>query len=387
MPVAGVVSEYNPFHRGHAYQLSEVRRALGPDCAVVCAMSGHWVQRGECALTDKWTRAGLALRGGADLVLEIPTLWAAASAETFARGGVGVLAATGVVDTLSFGSEGADPAALRAAADCLEGAAYRAALRRGLDRGLPFASARQEAVRSLLGPGADCLERPNDNLAVEYLRACPKDWSVLPVRRVGADHDGRPEGDHAPASALRQWLRSGQEERAAAYLTRPWEGEPASMAYLERTMLARLRGMDGAALERVPDSGEGLAHRILAAAAQAKGLEELYDGAKTKRYAHARIRRVCLWALLGLEAADRPEEVPYLRVLGFTPRGRTLLRRMKETARLPVITKPAHARTLPGPARRVFELEARCTDLYQLCFSTPGHSGMEWTRDPVVVRE
>ena len=150
-------------------------------------------------------------------------------------------------------------------------------------------------------------------------------------------------------------------------------------------MLARLRGMDGAALERVPDSGEGLAHRILAAAAQAKGLEELYDGAKTKRYAHARIRRVCLWALLGLEAADRPEEVPYLRVLGFTPRGRTLLRRMKETARLPVITKPAHARTLPGPARRVCELEARCTDLYGLCRRTVPPCGLEWIASPVIL--
>ena len=104
MRAVGIVAEYNPFHTGHAWHIAETRR-LGGEAAVVCAMSGHWVQRGECALTGKWRRAELALRGGADLVLELPTLWACASAETFARGAVEVLAGTGVVDTLSFGSE------------------------------------------------------------------------------------------------------------------------------------------------------------------------------------------------------------------------------------------------------------------------------------------
>ena len=116
MNVAGIIAEYNPFHRGHAWQIDETRRRLGEDTAVVCAMSGHWVQRGECAVTDKWTRAAMALRGGADLILELPTPWACASAETFARGGVGVLAATGVVDALSFGSESGDLDGLRRAA-------------------------------------------------------------------------------------------------------------------------------------------------------------------------------------------------------------------------------------------------------------------------------
>ena len=85
MNVAGIIAEYNPFHRGHAWQIDETRRVLGADTAVVCAMSGHWVQRGECAVTDKWTRAAMALRGGADLILELPTPWACASAETIAR--------------------------------------------------------------------------------------------------------------------------------------------------------------------------------------------------------------------------------------------------------------------------------------------------------------
>ena len=120
MSTAGVVAEYNPFHRGHAWHLERTRAALGPEGAVVCVMSGHWTQGGRCALADKWTRAALALEGGADLVLELPVAWATASAERFARGAVELLAATGVVDTLSFGSEAGDLAPLSRAAACLD---------------------------------------------------------------------------------------------------------------------------------------------------------------------------------------------------------------------------------------------------------------------------
>lgn len=383
MRVAGIVAEYNPFHRGHAYQIAQVRRALGADCALVCAMSGHWVQRGECALTDKWTRTAMALRGGADLVLELPTPWCAASAEAFARGGVGVLAATGVVDTLAFGSESGALDDLRAVADCLDSAEYRAGLGRFLDEGMPFAAARQAVVRGILGGRADRLSGANDNLGVEYLRAMPPRMEALAVRRVGVDHDGGAGEGYASASQLRDWLRQGKISRAEPYLTEPWQGEIASMEWVERAVLARLRRMTAAELERLPDSGEGLANRILAAAGAAGTLEELYGGTKTKRYAHARIRRLCLWAFLGLETADRPAQVPYLRVLGFTPRGREVLQRMKDTAVLPVVTKPAHAHRLDETGRRLFELEARCTDLYGLCFDRVKPSGREWTTDPV----
>jgi len=151
MATAGIVAEYNPFHRGHAWHIARTRRTLGADTAVICVMSGHWVQRGECALTDKWSRAALALSGGADLVLELPTPWAISSAERFARGAVEVLSAAGVVSHLSFGSESGSLEELRAAAVCLDSQAYPSALRRALDQGLPFPAARQEAVRALIG--------------------------------------------------------------------------------------------------------------------------------------------------------------------------------------------------------------------------------------------
>lgn len=168
MPTIGIIAEYNPFHSGHRHHIQTVRRTFGADSAIVCAMSGNWVQRGQPALADKWTRAALALAQGVDLVLELPTLWAAASAEPFARGGVGLLAATGVVDILSFGSEAGDLAPLQQVAHCLHSPAWKTELRRALDKGLSFPAARQTAATALLGSAADCLGQPN-NLSLIHI--------------------------------------------------------------------------------------------------------------------------------------------------------------------------------------------------------------------------
>ena len=383
MQTAGIVAEYNPFHRGHAWHIAETRRRLGGDAPVVCVMSGHWVQRGECALTDKWRRAALALSGGADLVVELPTPWAMASAESFARGAVSLLAATGVVDVLSFGSETGELAPLEAAAAVLDAPEYPERLCAALGRGLSFPAARQEAA------GAACLSAPNNNLGVEYLRSLRALGSTirpLTVPRQGAGHDGPAAGGFASASELRRLLRAGRGEEAAPYLTAPWSGELADMQHIERAVLSRLRTMGEGDWAALPDGGgaEGLPSRLAKAAREAVSLEDFYTRAKTRRYPHARLRRLALAAFLGLTAAERPAAPPYVRVLGLGGRGRALLRRMKEACPLPVVVKPAQARALDGPARALFEAEARCTDLYGLCFPTPRPCGGEWTHSPVV---
>lgn len=373
MVAAGIVAEYNPFHGGHAHHIAQTRRLLG-ECAVVCVMSGHFVQRGECAVLDKWSRARAALEGGADLVLELPTVWAAASAESFARGAIGLLDAAGVVTHLSFGSECGDVDALQQVAVCLDSEVYRAGLRRFLDEGMPFAACRQAAVSGLLRPGlAELLAQPNNNLGIEYIRALNAAKSAIrpiTVPRIGAGHDGGAHPDYPSASFVRGEMLAG---RLPA-------DNPASLKYGERWVLARLRAMDEEDFAALPDCGEGLSHRLYRAARQGRTLEEVYELAKTKRYAHARIRRAVLWAALGLKAGDRPDGPPYLRVLGANGRGRELLREMKGAAALPVITKPAHGRGIP-----LLELEGRCTDLYQLCRETPGPCGLEWTTNPVML--
>ena len=166
MNIAGITAEYNPFHTGHAYQISALKAQLGPDTSVVAVMSGSWVQQGRPAVTDKWTRARMALNGGADLILELPTVWAAASAESFARGAVELLCRCGVIDTLCFGSETVELAPLLAAAECLDSPDYPEQLRKALEGGASFAAARQAAVEALIGPAGAALASPNNNLGV-----------------------------------------------------------------------------------------------------------------------------------------------------------------------------------------------------------------------------
>ena len=400
MHVIGVIAEYNPFHTGHAYQISESRRVLGEDCAVAAVMSGNWVQSGRPAALDKWTRARLALLGGADLVLELPTVWALSSAETFARGAVGLLAAAQVVDTLSFGSECGDMGQLSRIACYLNTPEYEERVRHYALQKLPFAAARQRAARDLLGSGAAALlSSPNNNLGVEYLRNLEREgWAMgaVTVRRVGALHDSIQEGAEYPlflsATQLRALLERGDWDALTPWLPRGgsellrenWNGFP-SLDRAERAVLARLRTMTAADWTLLPDSGvgEGLPPRLERAGRTCRSLAEFFALAKPKHWTNARLRRLVLWAYLGLTQADRPGTPPYLRVLGFNARGREVLRHIKKRAPHSILTKPAHVKTMDQAARQLFELEARCTDLYDLCLETIPSPGREWTTNPV----
>ena len=396
MNIAGITAEYNPFHTGHAYQISALKAQLGPDTSVVAVMSGSWVQQGRPAVTDKWTRARMALNGGADLILELPTVWAAASAESFARGAVELLCRCGVIDTLCFGSETGELAPLLAAAECLDSPDYPEQLRKALEGGASFAAARQAAVEALIGPAGAALASPNNNLGVEYLRALRSLHSnIKPVtiRREGAAHnslDRTGEGFRS-ATQLRQHLARGEWEAVRPYVPAGnldvLQSAPLADPRLgERAVLACLRKMTAEDWAKLPDAGagEGLPQRLERAGRQFRSLDDFFTLAKTRRYAMARLRRMALWAFLGLTAADVPAEPPYLRVLGFNARGREVLKQMKTTAQLPILTKPAHARELDGPGRRLFELEAQCTDLYGLFLPQLPPPGQEWTRGPVM---
>lgn len=404
MQVIGIVAEYNPFHTGHAYQIARTRGDLGENWAAAAVMSGNWVQGGRPAVLDKWTRARLALSGGADLVLELPTLWAVASAETFARGAAELMEAAGVVKVLSFGSECGEVDPIQRVAVCLNSPEYERDVGRFVAEGLPFAAARQAAVRGLLGEElSSLLATPNNNLGVEYLRALDRmksDIRPMTVRREGAAHDSLLEGPERPrhlsATQLRAFLERGEWGALEPYLPRSgldvlkagWRGFP-SLRKVERGILAKLRTMTAEDWARLPDSGagEGLPPRLERAGRQCRSLEEFVSLAKPRHWTQARMRRLLVWAYLGLTREDRPHSPPYLRVLGFNSRGQEVLRQMKERAKLPILTKPAHARQLSPEGRRLFELEARCTDLYDLCLENIPAPGREWTTGPVRMEE
>lgn len=397
MQTVGLIAEYNPFHSGHLYHIARTRAHFGEEAGIVCIMSGNWVQRGEAALCDKWTRAGMALRGGVDLVLELPTPWALSSAESFARGAVALLSACGLVDALSFGSESGSLEDLQATAGGLSSTDFTQHLRQFLDQGLSFPHARQQAATALLGHTADCLKTANNNLGVEYLRAITKlgsSMQAFTILRQGVGHDSPQSCEaYASASQLRKLLLSGSDPLCLTPYLSPADaaalhrGGLASLHEATRAVFARLRILSADDLLAFPDCKEGLHNLLHKAAMQTSNLESLYEAVKSRRYTHARIRRLVLAAFLGVRSIDRPSTPPYLRVLGMNKRGQALLRRMKQSATLPILTKAAHIQKLSPEARRLFELEARCTALYDLCRrdfgATPAKA--EYSSNPILL--
>ena len=399
MAAAGIIAEYNPLHLGHCCQLRRLRALLGEETPVICAMSGNFVQRGGFALLPKHARAEAAVRSGADLVLEIPLSWACAPAERFAQGGIEVLLGTGLVTDLVFGSESADAGAIRSAAEALLGPDFPEALRRELAGPHSFAAARQRALAGLIGEeGAEVLSRPNDILAVEYAKALLREGSevhLVPILRQGAGHD-QDGGDYPSAGSIRRMIQEGRRAEALAAMAPAmreiYEAEeargraPVFAAGAERAILAQLRRMGEADFLALDAGGEGLGNRLAAAAREAASLEELLDRAKTKRYAYSRLRRLALWAYLGLRPETLPARVPYLRPLAMNQRGRALLAEARRRAALPILTKPADVRRLSPEAQAVFRREVLATDLYTLAFpGDPAPGGAEWREGPRVL--
>ncbi len=399
MAAAGIIAEYNPLHLGHCCQLRRLRALLGEETPVICAMSGNFVQRGDFALLGKHARAEAAVRSGADLVLEIPLSWACAPAERFAQGGVEVLLGTGLVTDLVFGSESADAGAIRSATEALLGPDFPEALRRELAGPHSFAAARQRALAGLIGEeGAEVLSRPNDILAVEYAKALSREESevrLVPILRQGAGHD-QDGGEYPSAGSIRRMIQEGRRAEALAAMAPAmrelYEAEeargraPVFAAGAERAILAQLRRMGEADFLALDAGGEGLGNRLAAAAREAASLEELLDRAKTKRYAYSRLRRLALWAYLGLRPETLPARVPYLRPLAMNQRGRALLAEARRRAALPILTKPADVRRLSPEAQAVFRREVLATDLYTLAFpGDPAPGGAEWREGPRVL--
>lgn len=383
MKAVGIVAEYNPFHFGHRYQLQTIREQCGAETPIVAVMSGDYVQRGEPAAFDKFTRAEAAVGCGVSLVLELPLPWSLSSAEGFARGGIGLLGATGVVDAISFGSESGDLSSVEKTAAALETAEFSAILKEELSGGTPFAAARAAAARRLLGDAAAVLDTPNDLLAVEYMRAAGRlgyTFNYIPVQRIGSVHDGAGSASELRAVLHRGGTMEGQiPDEAFEVFRRETEIGRGyiSPEKLCTAFLSRLREKTPENFAAVPDAGEGLYFRLYEASRRGTSPEEIADLAKSRRYAHARLRRMVMCAALGIRAGDAAGIPPYLRVLSFDERGAALLREMKTSAVLPVITKSSRIKDECEEAQRIFRLGSGAHDLFVL-----GRDNCEfWTAD------
>jgi len=384
--ISAVICELNPLHMGHRALFRQAKRVSE---GVVCILSGNFVQRGEPAVLDKWARCRLALENGADLVLELPLPWACAGAERFAAGGVRLAAALGNVDFLIFGSENPDISAIRKIAEALLSPEFSARLAAFPDGGETFARRREAVLADMLGPEVlPFLRSPNSILGIEYTKALLRESApITPLAfpRLGAGHDQTAEtGEFRSAGELRELLRAGREldglaPESTVSLLRELKTQgkcPADIRYAERAVLCKLRSMDAAALAALPDVSEGLENRLYNAARQARSLEEFYALAKSKRYTHARLRRLALYAFLGVTKA-LPDFPPYLRVLGMNSVGAHIIR--EAGSAIPPAFRPADVKKLGGDALRVFELEARADDLYALSCPVPQPCGRDYT--------
>ena len=321
MTILGIIAEYNPFHNGHAKHLRAAQEAVHPDFTYV-ALSGCFTQRGELALLSPHDRAGCALDAGADAVFLLPEIWTVRDAEHYALGGVSLLESMGATH-LAFGAEEGRKELLEETAELLERREeeIREALRQGLAEGMGYPRALAGAVGSLDPKYSAVLEKPNNILAVSYLRAMRRlgsGMTAVPVPRAGAYRTEEILPEEPSASALRGGLRRGDYVHAWPAMP-AWSAERIRKALLDgrvpreerldAILIHRLREMGRGGIRSLPDTAEGLEDRILEAARRVSSRQELLDAACTRRYPRARISRICACALLGITREDA-EEAP-----------------------------------------------------------------------------
>ena len=399
MKLAAVIAEYNPFHNGHHHHLN-LTRSLAGATHIMVLMSGGFVQRGEPAVTDKWTRAGMAIKGGADLVCELPYIFAGAGAEAFADGAVAILNAAQAVDVLSFGSECDNVQTLKIVADalCDEPDNMRDTLKHCLKQGMGFAAARENAMSDILGEDtAAILKSPNNILAVEYLKAMRKqrcDFTAFAVKRAGAGHHAAIPGSGSISSAksIRACLTGDDFLTAARYVPYPADTLKAmpvkaiSENY-ENALLARLTACDLKDIRALPDVSEGLEFAIKNALKIENHIEGIVDTASSKRVPKSRVRR----ALAYLMMAAGEEKIntlrgasPYLRVLALNKKGKDIIKLIKSRSDMPILTNlRANQTKLCSVQKEVLAFDIKATDLQSL-FSGNFCYHKDYTTNPVL---
>ncbi len=385
MTVCGVIAEYDPFHKGHERHLKLAREKTGAGC-IVCVMSGSFTQRGLPALLPAHARAEMALRCGADAVLQLPYAFSVREAEYFALGGVYILHALGCVTHLSFGCETEDLRLLQTAAALLEqpDEEMNEAIRDGLARGFSFAAAQGQAVARRLGLQEKTLDAPNTALALSYLRALRRlnsSISPVPVLREQDYHAAELEA-WPSASAVRGAILRGDwagVEKAVPQAALPVLRQSAAAGLCPpdglddvlRSVLLRASPEETA---RWPGVAEGLEQRILRAAQTCVSREALIAAVKTRRYTFGRVSRALCHGMMGVERADLPALPDHARVLGFRESARPLLRRMRQSG-FPLLTRPAREETAA--------LDSRADELWRIGAGLP--RGDTYRTKPVIV--
>lgn len=360
MKICAVVAEFNPFHNGHAYLLEKIRSSGYSHIVVV--MSGNYVQRGEAAIFSKDARAKAALQMGANLVIELPTVKVLATAEKYAFSALSVIKKLGnQINALAFGTETENFENLVEIKEILGTELFKKEVKLQLEKGLSFAVCRENAVRNISKSPyiANEIKKPNNILAVEYLKAMDKlgmSLDCLPVKRMEVP------GKYFSASKLREMIIQENLD-FKNYIPENLDFNTnlkASYFEMGREIICKLRSLEKSDFARLPDVSEGLENRVCSAVKKACSLPELLELAKTKRYAMARIKRMILCAFLGIDSNMASAEIPYVRVLGSDEKGFEILKNVD----FPVVTRYSDVLKLGSDAQNFFELENKFTNIY-----------------------
>lgn len=393
MKIVGVVSEFNPFHKGHEYLLSRLRE--GGAELVICVMSGDFVQRGEPAFADKYTRGAMAIECGADIVLELPYPYSAAGAEYFASAAVKILSEAGV-NTLGFGSECGDIEALKNAAERVADKKFSEEYKRLCREGSGGAAAYFNAYKELYGE--ECPGGSNDILGIEYIKAAKslgEDISFETVTRKGAAYTSceLPENAFASASALRGRMlddrtldacRDYIPEAAIKHLeVAAKEGMAfADIRNIERAILAALRLSTPETRTDIAEMTDGLGSRLAKFALEVTSIDELVSFVSAKNYTDTRIRRAMLFYMTGVKKSDLKAAPTYSTLLAANRRGLDYLSKKRRDLTIPIISKPADGKKLG----RQFELSARADALWTLALPNPNSADILVKKSPIIFK-
>ena len=384
MNITGIIAEYNPFHNGHKYQLEQAKLSCD---AVVVVMSGNFVQRGDVAVFDKWTRTKYALLNGADLVIELPVCYALNSAERFAYGGVNLLNSLGIVDNICFGSECGDIELLKKSAYLLDNEPSEVSdkIKKLLDKGQNYPSAREKAFANHIPPAI--LSEPNNILALEYIRHLHRLSSPInpvTVKRHMVGHNCTcANKTFASATAIRSMLQNNSDISEYIPYTVDKSFTTYDLSRLDTAMAAHLRLCTKDFLANINDVSEGLENRIISAAQNFSSIREIAENIKTKRYTMSRINRILLSALLGLDKNLCTKPPEYIRILGMNKLGRQILSLAKKRASLPIITKTAKF----DLTNDMLKKDILATDIAALCADNPKMriSNKDFLTSPIIL--
>ena len=378
-----IISEYNPFHSGHGYQIKAIREEFGCDTEIIAVMSGNFTQRGELAIADKYLRSEWAVRCGVNLVLELPFPYSMSSAEIFARAAVNIIKSIGIVDVISFGSESGNVDALIEVAENMLKNEYKTAfseLSKSSDtKNLGFPALSEAAYIKAFSKDTNILKEPNNILGIEYIKAVRElkvPIKIHTVKRLGAGFLSEKISDERFQSAMsirnalynneNNYINSIPEEIRTSFAEKLSEKEfPIDESKLSSAIIShfRLNTHDG---RSIFDAGGGLYCRLKNASVEAADIKTLVSSTETKKFTNARIKRALWYSFFGVTSSDVKVLPCFSQVLAFDQKGRSLLKSIKSKSDFPLITKPSATDSLDSNAKKQKMLLDKADSVFQL---------------------